>query len=172
MLTLFSGRLNMPALGRKLDPIRGEAAPNKARCRQCHYECAPLVGRMWKHFIKSHEALGSVQTSTPLTPTGPTALKQLRITQYAISTNPPAKAKFDKDILISTGFVHSDLRNRLAPEKSENVRFFFVSLIQIVLIYFHLKYFHLRYCLKRLCCCLKWLCYCLKHKIYCILFFK
>ena len=50
---------------------------------------------MRKHFAKSHEAPKA--TPEPST-SGSTPAKQPRTTQYAVSTNPQQKAKFDKDI--------------------------------------------------------------------------
>ena len=47
----------MASTGRKLDPVWSEfekIAPNKARCRKCPYEVAPLVDRMKKHISKAH----------------------------------------------------------------------------------------------------------------------
>ena len=47
----------MSPTGRNLDAIWAEfdkIAPNKAKCRSCQYECAPLVDRLKKHFSKVH----------------------------------------------------------------------------------------------------------------------
>lgn len=59
MFGIFSDKFWMSATGQKLDAIWAEfdkIAPNKAKCRSCQYECAPLVDRLKKHFSKVHSS--------------------------------------------------------------------------------------------------------------------
>ena len=66
-------------------------APNKARCRKCPYEVAPLVDRMKKHISKVHMTTPKPVIEQPIS-------KQPRISHYARSTTTEQKKRFDHDI--------------------------------------------------------------------------
>lgn len=92
----------MATTGRKMDAIWGEfekIAPNKAKCRTCGYECAPLVDRLKKHYYKVHQVSGPTnEGSSQLNTPGPSAAKQPRILDFAVKTTPEQKARFDKEV--------------------------------------------------------------------------
>ena len=91
---MFFSDQTMASTGRKLDPVWSEfdrIAPNKARCRKCPYEVAPLVDRMKKHISKVHMTAPQPAIEEPKS-------KQPRITQYACSTTTEQKKQLDLDI--------------------------------------------------------------------------
>ena len=92
----------MATTGRKMDAIWGEfekIAANKAKCRSCGYECAPLVDRLKKHYYKVHQLSGTTNEESSLQSTpGPSTAKQPRISDFAVKTTPEQKARFDKEV--------------------------------------------------------------------------